>query len=70
MMPPRIASRILLLTVFAAAGCRGAADPGAVTGTFPGGNPAAVMQNSTNPYSSGNAPPQWGGPAGGGGGIN
>jgi hypothetical protein len=56
---------LFVVVSFVAAGCS-ANDPGAITGTFPGGDPNAVMQHSTNPYASGNAPPTWGGPAGGG----
>jgi hypothetical protein len=60
-----VPAALLVLVALAAAGCS-PNDPGAITGTFPGGNPNAVMQNSTNPYASGSAPPTWGGPAGGG----
>jgi hypothetical protein len=31
--------------------------------TFPGGDPSAVGQYSTDPYAGGNAPPVWGGPS-------
>jgi hypothetical protein len=50
------------VSILAAALAACSAENGAASGTYPGGNPSAVWQYSTNPYAGGNAPPTWGGP--------
>jgi hypothetical protein len=53
---------VAVAAVVAASGCAPATAPHPRVATFPGGDPAHVLQYSTDPYAGGDAPPFWGGP--------